>query len=96
MLIVFFCMLACLFSYIVGIAIGSLSAQSKLEEARKELQLEDSDVFINGKWYSEPEVEAKFNEMQKEIKELKKQNEFLRAAADNAKLERKDESEVFD
>ncbi len=39
-----------------------------LEEI-KEIMQEENDMYINGKWYTEPQIEAYVNELEKKVKE---------------------------
>ena len=66
------------------------------QELRNELDIdsEECNVYIDGKWYSESEVIAMVHEMQERIKELEKSNELYLEHIKNHKEE--DDKEVFD
>lgn len=85
-------------SYLLGLWFAKRIAENKLEEMRSEMQLdvEEPNMWIDGVWYTETELENKFHEMQFEIEELKKSVDIYRTMANNAMLERNDESEVCD
>lgn len=38
-------------------------------EEIKEIMQEENDMYINGKWYTEPQIEAYVNELEKKVKE---------------------------
>lgn len=84
-------------SYLLGLWFAKRIAEDKVDRMRDEMQLgEEPNVWIDGQWYNESEIENKFHEMQDEIRELKKSVDIYRTMADNAMLVRKDESEVCD
>ena len=66
------------------------------QELRNELDIdsEECNVYIDGKWYSESEVIAMVHEMQERIKELEKSNELYLEHIKRHKEE--DDKEVFD
>lgn len=88
----------CLGCFLMGLAFANKIAQNILDEKRSEMQLDykEPNIWIDGVWYTEVELENKIHEMQFEINELKKSVDIYRTMANNAMLERKDESEVFD
>jgi hypothetical protein len=88
----------CLGCFLMGLAFANKIAQNTLDEKRSEMQLdcEEPNMWIDGVWYTETELENKFHEMQMEIEELKKSVDIYRTMANNAMLERNDESEVCD
>jgi hypothetical protein len=65
------------------------------QELRKELDIdsEECNVYIDGKWYSESEVIAMVHEMQDKIKELEKSNEFY---LEHIRRHKVDDKEVYD
>jgi hypothetical protein len=84
-------------SYLLGLWFAKRIAEDKIQRMRDEMQLgEEPNMWIDGEWYTEIEVEAKFHEMQDEIEELKKSVDIYKTMANNAMLERNDESEVYD
>lgn len=89
--------IVCMLCVVIGVIIGYLVCRKDIEEKREEMELNDEiNIWINGQCYNESEIINLFGEMQDEIKELKKSAEFYRTMADNAMLERNDESEVCD
>lgn len=97
-LIVLLFMVVALIGFIIGLSLAGRIADNKIDEMRKEMQLdcEEPNMWIDGVWYTETELENKFHEMQMEIEELKKSVDIYRTMANNAMLERNDESEVCD
>ena len=97
MIVVIF-MIVALIGFIIGLSLADRIAQNKIDEMRKEMQLdcEEPNMWIDGVWYTEVELENKFHEMQDEIEELKKSVDIYKTMANNAMLERNDESEVYD
>ena len=91
-------MIVALIGFIIGLSLAGRIADNKIDEMRKEMQLdcEEPNMWIDGVWYTETELENKFHEMQMEIEELKKSVDIYRTMANNAMLERNDESEVCD
>lgn len=77
---------ACILCFIMGLKFAERIAENKIDEMRKEIQLdcEEPNMWIDGIWYTEAELENKFHEMQDEIRELKKSNEIYRTMANNA------------
>ena len=65
------------------------------QELRKELDIdsEECNVYIDGKWYSESEVIAMVHEMQDKIKELEESNEFY---LEHIRRHKQDDKEVYD
>lgn len=65
------------------------------QELRKELDIdsEECNVYIDGKWYSESEVIAMVHEMQDKIKELEESNEFY---LEHIRRHKEDDKEVYD
>ena len=97
-IIVLLFMLVALIGFLIGLSLAKRIAENKIDEMRKEMQLdcEEPNMWIDGNWYTEVELENKFHEMQSEIEELKKSVDIYRTMANNAMLERNDESEVCD
>lgn len=97
-LIVLLFMIVALIGFIIGLSLAKRIAENKIDEMRKEMQLdcEEPNMWIDGIWYTETELENKFHEMQFEIEELKKSVDIYKTMANNAMLERNDESEVYD
>lgn len=97
MIVVIFIIVA-LIGFIIGLSLADRIAQNKIDEMRREMQLdcEEPNMWIDGVWYTEVELENKFHEMQDEIEELKKSVDIYKTMANNAMLERSDESEVYD
>ena len=97
-LIVLLFMIVALIGFIIGLSLAGRIADDKIDRMRKEMQLdcEEPNMWIDGVWYTETELENKFHEMQMEIEELKKSVDIYRTMANNAMLERNDESEVCD
>lgn len=97
MIVVIFIIVA-LIGFIIGLSLADRIAQNKINTMRSEMQLDEKEpnMWIDGAWYTEIEVEAKFHEMQDEIEELKKSVDIYKTMANNAMLERNDESEVYD
>lgn len=97
-LIVLLFMLVALIGFLIGLSLAKRIAENKIDEMRKEMQLdcEEPNMWIDGVWYTETELENKFHDMQIEIEELKKSVDIYRTMANNAMLERNDESEVCD
>lgn len=79
-------MIVALIGFIIGLSLAGRIAENKIDEMRKEMQLdcEEPNMWIDGVWYTEVELENKFHEMQDEIRELKKSNEIYRTMANNA------------
>ena len=90
--------IACLGCFVLGLSFAKKIAEEEIEEKRSEMQLdcEEPNMWIDGVWYTETELENKFHEMQMEIEELKKSVDIYRTMANNAMLERNDESEICD
>ena len=97
-IIVLLFMIVALIGFIIGLSLAGRIADNKIDGMRKEMQLdcEEPNMWIDGIWYTETELENKFHEMQMEIEELKKSVDIYRTMANNAMLERNDESEVCD
>ena len=97
-LIVLLFMIVALIGFLIGLSLAKRIAENKIDEMRKEMQLDckEPNMWIDGNWYTEAELESKFHEMQIEIEELKKSVDIYRTMANNAMLERNDESEVYD
>lgn len=84
-------------SYLLGLWFAKRIAEDKVDRMRDEMQLgEEPNMWIDGQWYTESEIENKIHEMQFEIEELKKSVDIYKTMANNAMLERNDESEVYD
>ena len=82
-----------LYLLFLGIAYNWIEAQ----ELRNELDIdsEECNMYIDGKWYSESEIIAMVHDMQNKIKELEESNEFYLEHIRNHKEEKGDE-EVYD
>lgn len=65
------------------------------QELRNELDIdsEEYDMYIDGKWYSESEVIAMVHNMQERIKELEESNEFY---LEHIRKHKEDDKEVYD
>ena len=85
-IIVILFMIVALIGFLIGLSLAKRIAENKIDEMRKEMQLDckEPNMWIDGNWYTEVELENKFHEMQDEIRELKKSNEIYRTMANNA------------
>lgn len=92
-MLVFISICICVFiAYLIFLCVFDMAITNQSYRNELDIDSEEVNMYIDGKWYSESEIIAMVHEMQDKIKELEKSNEFLLKHIEK----NKDEREVFD
>jgi len=92
-MLVFISICICVFfAYLIFLCVFDMAITNQSYRNELDIDSEEINMYIDGKWYSESEIVSMVHKMQDKIKELEKENEFLIKHIE----ESKDESEGYD